>query len=105
MVSVNSIGGTPATWFTVQDVIYDTAQVWFTYGSFYTDDPDSDDSTNFVDLPVGNYIITVKNLDTVTRKSKGTDYVNEAEHFRLNHWYGCDVTCFSGTDGSVNVTL
>jgi hypothetical protein len=27
MVSVNSIGGTPATWFTVQDVIYDTAQV------------------------------------------------------------------------------
>ncbi|RYJ53300.1 T9SS type B sorting domain-containing protein [Flavobacterium petrolei] len=106
-VSVNSIGGTPANLqFTVQDVIYDTATGTIpTYGSFYTDDQIvTIPSANFVDLPVGNYIITVKNLDT-NCEIIGVHYVNEPNTFDLTIDTVVDVTCFSDTNGSVNVTF
>ena len=58
----------------------------------------------FTGLPVGNYKITVVNLDTGCTLQT-VHYVNEPNTFDLTVDTVVDVTCFSGNDGSVNVTF
>jgi hypothetical protein len=58
----------------------------------------------FTNLPVGNYEITVKNLDT-NCEVIGVHYVNRPNTFDLTIDTIVDVTCFSGMNGSANVTL
>ncbi|WP_345005402.1 T9SS type B sorting domain-containing protein [Snuella lapsa] len=58
----------------------------------------------FTGLPIGNYIITVENLDTQC-SLQTVHYVNDPNTFDLNIDSVIDVTCFSDNDGSVNVTL
>jgi len=58
----------------------------------------------FTALPVGNYIITVANLDTGC-SLQTVHYINEPNTFDLTIDSVIDVTCFSDSDGSVNVTF
>src|SRR5690606_8095048 len=91
IVTVTSTGGTPNLEFLLED--------------FAGIMPSQNNITGvFTDLPVGNYIITVTDLDTgCTLQS--THYINEPNTFDLTIDSVVDVTCFSDTDGSVNVTL
>ncbi|MFI0431482.1 beta strand repeat-containing protein, partial [Mariniflexile sp. HMF6888] len=95
-VSVTSSGGTPTNLqFTVEDVDGSVT------GGIYS-------QTNvtgvFTGLPIGNYIITVTNLDTDC-SLQTAHYVNDPNTFDLTIDSVIDVTCFSDSDGSVNVTF
>jgi hypothetical protein len=57
----------------------------------------------FTNLPVADYLITVRNVDT-NCEIKGVHYVNEPNTFDLTIDTLVDVTCFGGTNGSANVT-
>lgn len=106
-VSVSTIGGTPANLeFTVQDVIYDTATGTIpTYGTMYKDvQTVTVPNASFIDLPVGNYEITVRNLDT-NCEITSVHYVNNPNTFDLTIDNVVDVTCFGGNNGSARVTL
>ncbi|RKS94781.1 gliding motility-associated-like protein [Flavobacterium limicola] len=102
-VSATIIGvGTPNLEYTLVDVIYDPITGVSTTGTIYPAIPNNNGI--FTGLPVGNYLITVKNLDT-NCEIQGVHYVNEPNTFDLTIDTVVDVTCFSGTDGSVNVTF
>ncbi|MEO5789750.1 T9SS type B sorting domain-containing protein, partial [Gelidibacter sp.] len=58
----------------------------------------------FTGLPIGNYKITVINKETGCSLQK-VHYVNNPNTFDLSVDTVVDVTCFSGFDGSVNVTF
>ncbi|WP_339919617.1 T9SS type B sorting domain-containing protein [uncultured Flavobacterium sp.] len=58
----------------------------------------------FTNLPVADYLITVRNLDT-NCEIKGVHYVNEPNTFDVTIDAVVDVTCFGGTTGSANVTF
>ncbi len=107
-VSVSAIGGTPANLqFTVQDVTYDNSVPPIaTKGAVYNLPPVSivGGVATFTNLPVGNYEITVRNLDT-NCEIIGVHYVNEPNTFDLTIDNIVDVTCFGGTNGSARVTL
>lgn len=106
-VTATTIGGTPANLeFTVQDVIYDTATGTIpTYGTMYNDvQTVTVPNASFIDLPIGNYVINVKNLDT-NCEIIGVHYVNNPDTFDLTIDNVVDVTCFGGTNGSARVTL
>lgn len=102
-VSATIIGvGTTNLEYTLVDVIYDPITGVSTTGTIYPAVPNNNGI--FTGLPVGNYLITVKNLDT-NCEIQGVHYVNEPNTFDLTIDTVVDVTCFSGTDGSVNVTF
>lgn len=102
-VSATTIGtGTTNLEYTLVDVIYDPITGVPTTGSIYPAVPNNNGI--FTNLPVGNYLITVKNLDT-NCEIQGVHYVNEPNTFDLTIDTVVDVTCFSGTNGSVNVTF
>ncbi|OOV28741.1 hypothetical protein BXU11_01995 [Flavobacterium sp. LM5] len=109
-VSVTTIGVGTATnlQYTVEDVIYDTTTTPPTAikGTAYSLAPVSVVAgvATFTNLPVANYLITVKNLDT-NCEIIGVHYVNEPNTFDLTIDNVVDVTCLNDTNGSARVTL
>ncbi|MFH6970007.1 T9SS type B sorting domain-containing protein [Flavobacterium petrolei] len=102
-VSATTIGvGTTNLEYTLVDVIYDPITGVPTTGSIYPAVPNNNGI--FTGLPVGNYLITVRNLDT-NCEIIGVHYVNEPNTFDLTLDSVVDVTCFSDINGSVNVTF
>ncbi|WP_409446140.1 beta strand repeat-containing protein, partial [Mariniflexile rhizosphaerae] len=95
-VLVTSSGGTPTNLqFTVEDVDGSVT------GGIYSQ---TNATGVFTGLPIGNYIITVTNLDTDC-SLQTAHYVNDPNTFDLTIDSVVDVTCFSDSDGSVNVTF
>ena len=95
-VSVTSIGGTPTNLqYTVEDV--DGAST----GTVYSQ---TNPTGIFTSLPIANYLITVVNLDTGC-SLQTTHYVNDPNTFDLTIDNVVDVTCFSDSDGRVDVTF
>lgn len=91
-VVVSSTGGTPAN---LEFVLVEHS------GTI----PSQTNNTGvFTALPVGNYIITVTNLDTGCTLQT-VHYVNDPDTFDLEIDSVVDVTCFDALDGSVNVTF
>lgn len=91
-VSVNSTGGIPTN---LQFFIEDIAGVL----------PSQVNTTGlFTGLPIGNYKITVTNLDTGCTLQT-VHYVNEPNTFDLAVDTVVDVTCFSASDGSATVSI
>ncbi len=95
-VSVTSAGGMPTNLeYTVKSTVGSPT------GNNY-------DQTNtngiFTSLPIGNYLVTVLNLDT-NCSLQTTHYVNEPNTFDLTVDNVVDVTCFNDSDGSVDVTF
>ncbi|MGL2987974.1 T9SS type B sorting domain-containing protein [Flavobacterium sp. RSSA_27] len=108
-VSVSAIGGTPTNLqFTVRDVIIDSSVTppTVTKGTVYNFPPVSVVAgvATFTNLPVGNYEITVRNVDT-NCEITGVHFVNEPNTFDLTIDNIVDVTCFGTTTGSARVTL
>ncbi|MCB4797964.1 T9SS type B sorting domain-containing protein [Neotamlana laminarinivorans] len=96
-VTVNSTGPAPTNLeFTVQDI--DATGV---YGGIYNQ---TNTTGVFTGLPIGNYSITVINLDT-NCTLETIHYVNDPNTFTLEIDSVVNVTCFSDTDGSVDVTF
>lgn len=90
-VSVTSTGGTPNLEYTLED--------------FAAIIPTQTNNTGvFTALPIGNYIITVTNLDTGC-SLQTAHYVNNPNTFDLTIDSVIDVTCFADNNGSVNVTF
>ncbi|TAF68525.1 MAG: chromophore lyase, partial [Flavobacterium sp.] len=104
-VTATSIGGTATNvQYTVVDVTYDdtTTPPTVIKGNAY---PAVTNATGiFTNLPVGNYEIAVRNLDT-NCEIIGVHYVNDPDTFDLTIDNVVDVTCFGGTNGSASVTL
>ncbi len=98
-VSISSIGGTPTNLqYTVVDIDASTGAL----GTLYPSQTNSDG--RFTGLPVANYLVTVTNLDT----SCSVDYihyVNEPNTFDLKIENVQNVTCFAGSNGSIDVTI
>lgn len=91
-ISVSSIGGTPASLqYTLVDV---SGAIVFA------------PNTNgiFTGLAVGEYIITVTN-PTTGCSIQNVHYVNEPNTFDLNINNITDVSCYGGTNGSVDITF
>lgn len=61
-------------------------------------------SPNFTGLTVGNYQITVENPDTGC-SVQAIHYVFDPNTFDVNITVNNNVTCFGGTDGSIDVTF
>jgi len=104
-VTATTIGGSATNLqYTLVDVTYDdtTTPPTVNKGSAY---PAVTNSTGiFTNLLVGNYEITVRNLDT-NCEIIGVHYVNNPDTFDLTIDNVVDVTCFGGTNGSARVTL
>ena len=97
-VSATSIGGTPTNLqYTVADSNATTGVIGANYNSTNT-------TGVFTGLNIGNYIITVENLDTGC-SIQDVHYVNNPNTFDLTINNIVDVTCFGGTNGSANVTI
>lgn len=98
-VTVSSIGGTPAS---LQYTLVDYNATTGVSGALY---PSQTNTTGiFTGLNIGNYLITVVNPATGC-SVKSVHYVNEPNTFDLTINSVTDVSCFGGTNGSVNVTL
>ncbi|MGL2992981.1 T9SS type B sorting domain-containing protein [Flavobacterium sp. TSSA_36] len=106
-VSVTSIGGTPSNLeFIVQDVTYDVATGTIpSYGTNYnaTQIVNIPNAT-FTNLPIGNYLIKVRNLVT-NCEIIGVHYVNNPNTFELLVDNVVDVICLNDNNGSARVTL
>lgn len=104
-VTATTIGGSATNLqYTLVDVTYDdtTTPPTVIKGSIY---PAVTNATGiFTNLPVGNYEITVRNLDT-NCEIIGVHYVNDPDTFDLTIDNVVDVTCFGGNNGSARVTL
>jgi gliding motility-associated-like protein len=97
-VSATSIGGTPANLqYTVADSNATTSVIGANYNFTNT-------TGVFTGLNIGNYIITVKNLDTGC-SIQDVHYVSNPNTFDLAISNIVDVTCFGGTNGSTNITI
>jgi gliding motility-associated-like protein len=97
-VSVSSIGGTPTN---LQYTVADSNSTTGVIGANYN----FTNSTGvFTGLNIGNYIVTVNNLDTDC-SIQSVHYVNQPNTFDLTINNIVDVTCFSGTNGNANVTI
>ena len=95
-VSVTSTGGTPTNvQYTVEDV--DGTVIGGVYSS-------TNATGTFTGLDIGNYVITVENLDTGC-SLQTVHYVNDPNTFDIMVDSVVDVTCFNDTDGSVNITF
>ncbi|MGC1632620.1 MAG: T9SS type B sorting domain-containing protein, partial [Gelidibacter sp.] len=91
-VSVSSTGGTPTN-------------LEYTLEDFAGEVPTQVNATGiFTGLPIGNYKITVTNIDTGC-SLQTVHYVNNPNTFDLTVDAVVDVTCFGDSDGSVNVTF
>jgi len=104
-VSATTIGsGATDLEYTVEDVIYDNSTPIPTAnkGTVYSAGPQSNGV--FTNLPVGNYLITVRNRLT-NCEIIGVHYVNNPDTFDLTIDNVVDVTCLNGTEGSARVTL
>jgi gliding motility-associated-like protein len=98
-VTVSSIGGTPTN---LQYTLVDKNATTGVMGAVY---PSQINTTGvFTGLPVADYLITVKNLDT-NCEIQGIHYVYEPNTFDLSIDTIVDVTCFGGTNGRANVTI
>ncbi|SEA34212.1 T9SS type B sorting domain-containing protein [Bizionia paragorgiae] len=95
-VTANTTGGTPTNLeYTLEDVVGATT------GGVYSE---TNTTGNFTGLDIGNYIVTVTNLDTGC-SLETVHYVNNPNTFDLIVDSVIDVTCFNDTDGSVNITF
>ena len=95
-VTANTTGGTPTNLeYTVEDVVGTTT------GGVYSE---TNTTGDFTGLDIGNYIITVTNLDTGC-SLETVHYVNNPNTFDLVVDSVIDVTCYNGNDGSVNITF
>jgi len=95
-VTASSIGGTPTNLeYTVEDV--DGSVTGGNYSETNT-------TGLFTGLDIGNYSITVTNLDTGCA-IESVHYVNDPNTFDLIVDTVIDVTCFNDNDGSVNITF
>ena len=95
-VSVSSTGGTPTNLqYTIEDV--NGAIIGAIYSQTNT-------TGIFTGLDVGNYIITVENLDTGC-SLETVHYVNNPNTFDLIVDTVINVTCFNDNDGSVSITF
>lgn len=105
-VSVSSIGGTPDNLrITVEDVLYDAVTGAAIKGTIYTGSKDvTVPFASFTGLPVGNYLITVDNLDTGC-SIKTVHYVNAPNTFELKVDKISDVICFGSDEGSISLTF
>ncbi|MFV5687328.1 T9SS type B sorting domain-containing protein [Flavobacterium sp. ZT3R25] len=97
-VSVSSIGGTPTNLqYTVADSNATTGVIGVNYNF-------TNSIGIFTGLNSGNYLITVKNLDTGC-SIQNVHYVTNPNTFDLTIDTIVDVMCFNGNNGSVNVTF
>ncbi|QFZ55715.1 T9SS type B sorting domain-containing protein [Oceanihabitans sp. IOP_32] len=95
-VTAITTGGTPANMeYTVEDV--DGTTIGGVYSSTNT-------TGSFTGLDVGNYIITVDNLDTGC-SIQTTHYVDNPNTFDLEIDNVVDVTCYNDNNGSVDITF
>ena len=95
-VIVNTNGGTPINiQYTVEDVVGGVN------GGVYSQ---TNNTGIFTGLDIGNYIITVDNLDTGCT-IQDVHFVDDPDTFDLILDTFVDVTCFDDNDGSVNVTF
>lgn len=98
-VTATTIGGTAPN---LQYTLVDTNASNGTTGTLY---PSQTNTTGiFTNLPIADYVITVRNLDT-NCEIKGVHYVNDPNTFDLTIDAIVDVICFGGTNGSANVTF
>ena len=98
-VSVSTTGGTAAN---LQYTVVDYNATTGVSGALY---PSQTNTTGiFTGLVVANYLITVENLDTGCSIST-IHYVNEPNTFDLNTNNITDVSCYGGTNGSVDITF
>ncbi|WP_281322979.1 T9SS type B sorting domain-containing protein [Flavobacterium aestivum] len=98
-VTVNATGGTPTN---LEYTLVDVNATTGVNGGLY---PSQTNATGiFTGLPVANYLITVKNLDTGCTM-QAAHYVNEPNTFDLLIDNIVDVTCFTYKNGSANVTF
>ncbi|WP_372935527.1 T9SS type B sorting domain-containing protein [Seonamhaeicola sp.] len=96
-VSVTTTGPTPTNLeFIVEDIDATGAT-----GTVYSQ---TNTTGIFTGLPIGNYSISVTNLDT-NCSLQTVHYVNEPNTFDLDIDSVVDVTCFNDNDGSVDVTF
>ncbi|MBC7847533.1 MAG: T9SS type B sorting domain-containing protein [Flavobacterium sp.] len=97
-VSASSIGGTPTNLkYTVADSNATTGVIGANYNF-------TNATGVFTGLNIGNYLITVENLDTGC-SIQDVHYVSNPNTFDLNITNIVDVTCFGGTNGTANVTI
>ena len=95
-VIANTTGGIASNLsYTVEDIIGGVI------GSIYSE---TNTTGTFTGLDVGNYIITVNNLDTGC-SIETTHFVNNPNTFDLLIDTLVDVTCFDDNDGSANITI
>ncbi|WP_308990629.1 T9SS type B sorting domain-containing protein [Mariniflexile litorale] len=87
--------------YTVEDVFYDPAGTTSFVGTIYTQ---TNTTGVFTGLDVSSYYITATNTDTGC-STKEVFFVNEPNTFELTINSVIDVTCFSDSNGSVNVTF
>ncbi|WP_164998727.1 T9SS type B sorting domain-containing protein [Flavobacterium sp. 140616W15] len=91
-VTVKTTGGVPA------NLVYTITGTGTTV--FYEDNNDG----NFTNLPVGSYLISVKNIDTGC-VIEDSYFVNHPNTFDLVSSNVTNVKCFGSADGSVDLTL
>ncbi|WP_136480938.1 T9SS type B sorting domain-containing protein [Cognatitamlana onchidii] len=95
-IAVASTGGTLSNMeYTVEDNNNGTT------GGVYSQ---TNNSGVFTNLPIGDFVISVTNLDTGCALQT-VHYVNEPNTFDLTIDKIVDVTCFNDTDGSIEVTF
>ncbi len=98
-VTATTVGGTAPN---LEYTLVDTNASNGTTGTLY---PSQTNTTGiFTNLPVADYLITVRNLDT-NCEIKGVHYVNDPNTFDLTIDTIVDVACFGATTGSANVTF
>ncbi|MFV8351881.1 T9SS type B sorting domain-containing protein [Flavobacterium sp. XS2P14] len=106
-VTATTVGGTaPNLEYFLTDVIYDntTTPPTVITGSVYPAPAVPNTTGVFTNLPVGNYEITVKNLDT-NCEIQGVHYVNEPNTFDLVVNATTDITCLNDTNGTATITF
>ncbi|MFV8357101.1 T9SS type B sorting domain-containing protein [Flavobacterium sp. XS1P32] len=98
-VTATTVGGpAPNLEYTLVDINATTN----TTGTFY---PSQTNTTGvFTNLPVADYLITVRNLDT-NCEIQGVHYVNEPNTFDLVVNATTDITCLNDTNGTATITF
>ncbi|MFV8333189.1 T9SS type B sorting domain-containing protein [Flavobacterium sp. GSP14] len=98
-VTATTVGG-PAP--NLEYTLVDTNATTNTTGTFY---PSQTNTTGvFTNLPVADYLITVRNLDT-NCEIQGVHYVNEPNTFDLVVNATTDITCLNDTNGTATITF
>ncbi|TRX32076.1 T9SS type B sorting domain-containing protein, partial [Flavobacterium sp. ZT3R18] len=105
-VNVSAIGGIPNNLsIKVEDVLYDpNTGLPLLIHTYSVTKIVAVPTAAFTGLPVGSYLITVKNLDT-NCEIQNVHYVNEPNTFDLTIDNIVNITCSNLTDGSAKVTF